>query len=528
MSATLAEALKEQALKNTVDVIQKTKLQDGNIFYSRIASEQGLDIYRGVYIGAPPGATLHCSHMRIEATLDEIKALFQMEATDPKEFCRRFGKGLLDAVHLYTINTPTESAPDSKITVTWRAYDGQVPKVIMRRDACLLEPILELVAKKRCRALLDIEQFLTNDRHKRTLMTEKSKYEVQRTLELLRTNDRFKCPKLSLEEEDAFRETALQHASELISKTELTDGTVKYTKIANQLDLKLYKGVASPRGLLYLGHMQVVATITEIQRLFAFHTSNPQEFNRRFGKDLLDTVPLYSIPSSGKQSIRINWSCYDMPKMLSRWDANTLECKDSFEMNDRQGWIWSSKSIELPCCPPFDATVGLLRLTNYGSGFVFLEADRPGQLDMFYVAHWECGQLFKQFDDMLMQQCRMLLNVDRFLREIRLSLLPSVPPVVSTPSTRQCQLCTKKFLPFSKRSHCKKCGQICCHRCIQLWRLSKQASFEIIAACFDCSINRSALVAARRSLFHSSTISSPASMNGDTILDDSRDSLITL
>ncbi|KAG9413238.1 hypothetical protein AC1031_016256 [Aphanomyces cochlioides] len=537
--------------------------------------------------------------MRIEASLDEVKALFQIEATDPKEFCRRFGRGLLDAVHLYTINTPTESAPDSKITVTWRAYDGQVPKVIMRRDACLLEchdsfelhgqrgwvrshksiemtccppfdmsfgfvrstnhgsghvfvesreypgfidmyyivhldchqgnraewvlehvfkcrqPILELVAKKRCRALLDIEQFLTDDRYKRTLITEKSKYEVQRTLELLRTNDRFNCPKLSLEEEDAFRETALQHACDLISKTELTEGTVKYTKIADQLDLKLYKG-ASRRGLLYLGHMQVVATISEIQRLFAFHTSNPQEFNRRFGKDLLDTVPLYSIPSSGNQSIMINWSCYDMPKMLSRWDANTLECKDTFEMNDRQGWIWSSKSIELPCCPPFDATVGLMRLLNYGSGFVFLEADRPGQLDMFYVAHWECGQLMKQFDDMLMQQCRMLLNVDRFLREIRLSLLPSVPPVDSTPSTRTCQLCTKKFLPFSKRSHCDKCGQICCHRCIQLWRLPKQASFEIIAACFDCSINRSALVAARRSLVHSSTISSPASLNGDT------------
>ncbi|CAK4721566.1 unnamed protein product [Aphanomyces euteiches] len=152
-------------------------------------------------------------------------------------------------------------------------------------------------------------------------------------------------------------------------------------------------------------------------------------------------------------------------------------------MNDRQGWIWSSKSIELPCCPPFDATVGLLRLTNYGSGFVFLEADRPGQLDMFYVAHWECGQLFKQFDDMLMQQCRMLLNVDRFLREIRLSLLPSVPPVVSTPSTRQCQLCTKKFLPFSKRSHCKKCGQVCwsswCSSFANvLWRFAATAAFN--------------------------------------------------
>ena len=77
--------------------------------------------------------------MEVMASLDEVIALFDMEATRPKEFCRRFGKGILDAIHLYTLDIPTEDALYKKTTLTWRAYDSQMPKMIMRRDACQIE-----------------------------------------------------------------------------------------------------------------------------------------------------------------------------------------------------------------------------------------------------------------------------------------------------------------------------------------------------------------------------------------------------
>ena len=128
----------------------------------------------------------------------------------------------------------------------------------------------------------------------------------------------------------------------------------------------------------------------------------------------------------------------------------------------------------LPCCPEVP---GFERVNNLGSGYVAYESDRAGYLDVSYVTHndfpptnapheWLADKTHTfQFltQKNVMRRCRTLVDLDRFLREDRLSLTPfrHETDLVSVSHRRNCFLCCKQFLPLSRKLNCVKCGEVC-------------------------------------------------------------------
>ncbi|RHX97279.1 hypothetical protein DYB25_009556 [Aphanomyces astaci] len=140
MTSDMAESVKATAVHTTYDLVSKIQLRGGPNQYECVSDEHDLKIYKGLKDTIGPhgeAVPVYCAHMEVVATIDEVIALFHTEVTNPKAFCRRFGKGLLDAVTLYELESSL--GPQNRITVTWRAYDSQLPSVVRRRDVCAVE-----------------------------------------------------------------------------------------------------------------------------------------------------------------------------------------------------------------------------------------------------------------------------------------------------------------------------------------------------------------------------------------------------
>ncbi|CAK4161458.1 unnamed protein product [Aphanomyces euteiches] len=188
--------------------------------------------------------------------------------------------------------------------------------------------------------------------------------------------------------------------------------------------------------------------------------------------------------------------------MIMRRDACQIECHNSFTVDGRRGWVRSHKSIRLECCPNLEAVCQLIRSKNHGSGHVFLESERPGYLDMYYVTHVDCSDGPSEWfvdkvmrcrrivlDAIFKKRCRALLDIDVFLREDRLSRMPYVPPRPnSTALHRKCSLCCKSLPIIRKRQFCEKCGEAFCSRCVNVWDVRVHGRHERVLACYTCSI----------------------------------------
>ncbi|CAK4726199.1 hypothetical protein AeMF1_014014 [Aphanomyces euteiches] len=321
----------------------------------------------------------------------------------------------------------------------------------------------------------------------------------------------FKCPPLTPAQIDQYLSQAVDNTHELIDKTIIHGGRVSYKMLSDEKHLKIYKGDypgAPPNATIHLGYMEVMASLDEVIALFDTEATRPKEFCRRFGKGLLDAVHLYTLDvptvDAPYKKTTLTWRAYDsqMPKMIMRRDACQIECHNSFTVEGRRGWVRSHKSIRLECCPNLESVCQLIRSKNHGSGHVFLESERPGYLDMFYVTHVDCCEGPSEWfvdkvmrcrrivlDAIFKKRCRALLDIDVFLREDRLSRMPYVPPRAnSTALHRKCSLCCKSLPIIRKRQFCEKCGEAFCSRCVNVWDVRVHGRHERVLACYTCSI----------------------------------------
>ncbi|KAF0719613.1 Aste57867_907 [Aphanomyces stellatus] len=343
----------------------------------------------------------------------------------------------------------------------------------------------------------------------------------------------FRCPTLTLAKEDAYRRQAVDTAMDVVhlaqmDKTPATGWSVLH----NQEDLKIFRGPDVGTSCLCVASMEVVGSLNEAASLFLNDTTEQvKEFVERIGRDFLDSALLYSLvePTVTRPLDRtiIQWSALVPPfkSVVLNRDYVLLECRREFTQpaSGTRGWVRAMRSIELDCCPDLKASHGLQRAYTLGSGHVFWESTtRPGYLHAAYVMQASFGgnvngKLSNFLKDMAMKRrCRSLLDIDRFLRENRLSATPfvSVDQLDPKDSAPKCFQCFKPFglLHFAK-THCVKCGHVFCRRCIQLWNVKSHGIRAKIWACTHCGIGDARSQAAAASSSSSSQGSSICSMS---------------
>ncbi|KAF0719617.1 Aste57867_911 [Aphanomyces stellatus] len=329
----------------------------------------------------------------------------------------------------------------------------------------------------------------------------------------------FRTPPLSHDEVEHLTRQALVSAMEVVTMARSSKDTDGWLLLWSQSDLTIHRGPDIGPTAVCVGATEILGTLDELAALFRTDTpAQAKEYVARVGRDLEDAVPLYSLvgPSAHgpREKVGVTWMALQSPvkKIVKTRDCCVLECHHEFKVSGRRGWVRGMQSIELPNCPPVP---GLVRMHIGAAGHVFVESERPGYVLAYHVvqADFKTTAMDWVIEMALQRRCRSLLDLDRFLREDRLSQTPyaSQGEMQSKHTQRQCHLCTKPFGWLASKTNCAKCGQVFCTACIRAWQLKTSGTNPRRAKVWACT--RCGMTANQR---HGST--TPATAEGSFLL----------
>ncbi|KAH9100960.1 hypothetical protein Ae201684P_007150 [Aphanomyces euteiches] len=112
--------------------VQKSKLEGGPLEWKLAVDEYDLKIYKA---DAAHGRPLHCGVKEIVGSLDDLMALYKTQTTaEAKAHAQRFGRGLADAVNVYSILIGTPEYPHNAIHIKWIALKSAFDGIVSKRD----------------------------------------------------------------------------------------------------------------------------------------------------------------------------------------------------------------------------------------------------------------------------------------------------------------------------------------------------------------------------------------------------------
>ncbi|KAF0719616.1 Aste57867_910 [Aphanomyces stellatus] len=313
----------------------------------------------------------------------------------------------------------------------------------------------------------------------------------------------FRCPPLSPHETDAYERQALACATDVIDLALSVKDPQDWFPFWHQSDLRILRGPNVGAACTFVAETTVCGTIDEVAVLFETDTTDhAKAYVARVGRDLDDAVSLYSWMTASSDKMRLTWMAVKPPvqKLLSTRDCSLLECHRIFNHHDgRRGWVRAMRSVDVPGCPDLKPSLGLVRMDVLAAGHVAVQADR-GCVRLLYVVQVDtkinAGDWAVEL--MMQRRGRSLLDIDRFLREDRLSRMPFVPLDCLQPkhTATTCHLCAHPFgftwrkLTKQAKTHCVKCGFVHCTNCVRLWHVkdTQDGPRTSIWACSTCAM----------------------------------------
>ncbi|KAF0722341.1 hypothetical protein Ae201684_018506 [Aphanomyces euteiches] len=248
-------------------------------------------------------------------------------------------------------------------------------------------------------------------------------------------------------------------------------------------------------------------------------TEQAREYARRFGRAYAEVVTLYTVlprhPDRPNDCIQIKWVLTKSPLdgLVMRRDFVILESSLEFQVHGKRAWVRSYRSIELAAVPDMRKELNCIRASMYDMGFVIVESDRRGYLDMTYLADMDVGGNVPSWanDQTLKFWLRSMFDIDRFMRENRLSRTPFLTKDQLRPlhSRKTCTLCRRNFGPLRKKTNCLKCGDVLCRACNRLWNVNLDGVEAQVRACVTCSLTSSTAVSSRKTGYSSELSNSP-------------------
>lgn len=325
--------------------------------------------------------------------------------------------------------------------------------------------------------------------------------------------DYFTCPDLSKRETEYFVAKARASAKALVDAARSQDGPIRWTETGVVNNVQLYKGKARHPGAVVDSTEQIKyacaattiqGSLQEVASLFDHSsTEKVKDFAQSDG-DLMDGLVLYTLANSERHmhQITIKWTSLELPSpMLKNRDFVTLECQDTFSdaRTGRRGWVRSFHSIKLPCVPDLQRELSFVRGSFYHSGYVFVESDRAGFLDVIFSFQLNFkGNLdlksrtisalykrviksrFSKLPDLGQMLLRRRLGAQRFLGDLEL---------VPKKSRTHCELCQVKFGLLTRKSRCRKCGQVICQSCSTQWEITvPKVGVKSVRVCSKCAV----------------------------------------
>ncbi|EQC33812.1 hypothetical protein SDRG_08495 [Saprolegnia diclina VS20] len=263
--------------------------------------------------------------------------------------------------------------------------------------------------------------------------------------------------------------------------------------------VQIFQGPALPNEPRVRPHRFVTsmaATIDQVQDAMANLTDDQMQASlEHYTSDLVDMAILHRIVSPttkepGMHAV-VRWFVAECPTPLNNRDFCVLEVQRQWALaSGRRAWAVSQHSIRLPTCPELKPSLKLIRGSLYNSGYLFLETDTPGRLEV----HGRVELDFKGvapawiYKTIMKHRASSLIKLSQWINEApsikaRSSLLV---PLVPLSDRKHCQLCTRKFSPLRWKANCCACGEVFCWKCTQGIRI-KGRMREPQRMCFECA-----------------------------------------
>ncbi|OWZ18619.1 hypothetical protein PHMEG_0007265 [Phytophthora megakarya] len=327
----------------------------------------------------------------------------------------------------------------------------------------------------------------------------------------------FKCPELSEREEHYLVGKAKESAKALVDATRNNEGPVRWEEAGMHRGVQMYKGEARypeavvGESITYgCGATTIQSTLDEVADFFDVSTHEKVAEFVESCADVLDAQLLYVIEDPtllndpkynvrGQRSgfskmlnanqVTVKWFAMDMPSKLplknrdfltvecqstfmDNRDFLTVECQSTFmDVSGRRGWVRSYHSIKLPCCPELN-DYSLVRGSFYHTGYVFVESERPGFLDVIYSAQVNLkGSMKVPTSIMTIQKKRLssIADLQKMITRRRLGAQRFLGDLELVPKSQRtrCNLCSNNTewevsIPgqgVRKVRVCSKCAQ---------------------------------------------------------------------
>ncbi|CAK4112327.1 unnamed protein product [Aphanomyces euteiches] len=311
--------------------------------------------------------------------------------------------------------------------------------------------------------------------------------------------DFFRCPPLKSKERNHLRRLGVSVCDQAVRYAQLENGPIQWKHIASHRDVHIYRGkneTAPPHILTVASSMDVLGTLDEVAELYRAEThAEYAEFCKHFAKDLLDNSVLYTVtpstPEHPRHYIGVKWHALELGGPLMPRDFCFLESRCDFEFNGRPGWVRCLHSIDMPCCPSLEPSLGLLRGTYLRVSFSFVETNRPGYLRAMHLVQGDFRGSIPAWvvKFMATKRAKQFGEIDAYLRRRRLARVTFPPTTFAVPTSERsrCFLCQRKYGAFGQKISCRKCGEVVCTGCSQTWSIPIDGVETRIKLCTACA-----------------------------------------
>ncbi|KAH9161725.1 hypothetical protein LEN26_001293 [Aphanomyces euteiches] len=314
----------------------------------------------------------------------------------------------------------------------------------------------------------------------------------------------FACTPLTHEQVHDFRAQGVDAMRDLLACTKLEGGPVDWTLLTNSAKVKIYTTKQDDLPM-FLGTIQIESTLDEVRSIFTAPTTDDvRELITAYFPNILDNIRLYNItdPMANipHHAVTINWLLLSSPLrgiIVKNRDRCYLEHQQDVIIDGKKAWLRAMKHVDIAACPDLEAKYGIIRGQANLAGFIYMETGRPGILQVLELHHDDLrGQIDMsmmgdfmtaktaeiQFHSMNMMQTNLISH-----RLSRLDFL-SERSTVPKHSRSKCRVCLRKFGTFSRKSNCRRCGEVVCSKaCSNVWTLVKGGIRINVRLCSRCS-----------------------------------------
>ncbi|OQR98030.1 hypothetical protein ACHHYP_09251 [Achlya hypogyna] len=315
------------------------------------------------------------------------------------------------------------------------------------------------------------------------------------------------CPPLSSSHIRLLKETAIKTCTDLLSQSKL-DGRNNTKVLWRPLPFGTEPGLAYYVGdvptanssMHYMCCVTTVrATLDEVMELLSGEEQSTmgEDAYELLEADIVKSKHLLTLKHLDRLKISLRWFAIDSSSTyVPLRDFVVLQFQNEVRVRGRNGWALSLHSVDLPGFPSYKTSHGLVRGGMYRSGYVVVETDTPGAVQVTHMVQIDFKGHVPQEDveSMLRRRVGNIGHLEAFFTKLTLvarivSNMESAR-VSNLDKVKVCAMCSRKFGFLTRKITCRLCGDIVCSECSQAKDLQIPITgLKRVDICNVCNVN---------------------------------------